>query len=253
MDLADIVNQSEQPPLYIHFQFGTYSEAVHALVHTDVGKDRLDKAQPSGIDLLSLFGIDLCLHLVDQVGLRIHRDGKIPARCGCLAQTARLQGAGGAVFFAGMVDIIGSMAIGLVAGMTGELFALGTAIHLLARIEREVSRREEPWLDVGSLPAVDAILETLLLGKTWIAFAELDVGDVGIDLFLPAYRQAVERMVVAVGSELLALKIGFIFSDGDDVFFALTNIGSMFSWSWLANASAARITWCLESTRAWAL
>ena len=42
VDLADIVNQSEQAPLYIHFQFGTKGETVHALLHTDVGKDRLD-------------------------------------------------------------------------------------------------------------------------------------------------------------------------------------------------------------------
>jgi hypothetical protein len=227
---------------------------VHVFVDTDVGEDGFHDPKSSGIDLLALFGIDLGLHLIDQVRwLRIHRDRKIPAGCGGFAQAARLQRAGGAVFRAGMVDIIGAIAVGLVAGMAGQFFSLGTDIHLLARIEREVSGREETWLGVGSLPAVDAILETLLIGKTWIAFAELDVGDVGIDLFLPAYRQAVERMVVAVGSELLALKIGFIFSDGDDVFFALTNIGSMFSWSWLANASAARITWCLESTRAWAL
>jgi hypothetical protein len=40
MDFADIVYQGEQPPLYIHFQFGAYREAVHVLLHTDVGKDR---------------------------------------------------------------------------------------------------------------------------------------------------------------------------------------------------------------------
>ena len=70
MDFADIVYQSEQPPLYIHFQDGTYSKAVHALVHTDIGKDRLDNAQPAGIDALSLLGIDLGFHLIDQVWLR---------------------------------------------------------------------------------------------------------------------------------------------------------------------------------------
>jgi hypothetical protein len=100
---------------------------------------------------------------------------------------------------------------------------------LFVWIEREVSCREETRLGIGSRPAVDAILETLLLGKTWIAFAELDVGNVGIDLFLPAYRQAVERMIVAVGGELLALEISFIFSDGGDVFFAPSTIGLRFS------------------------
>ena len=79
----------------------------------------------------------------------------------------------------------------------------------------------------GSLPGVDAILETLLTGKARIVFAELDVGDVGIDLFLSADRQTLEGMIVAVGGELPALKIGFIFSDGDDVFFAPSTIGLM--------------------------
>jgi hypothetical protein len=59
VDLADSMDQSKQPPLYIHFQFGTQRKAVHALMHTDVGKDRLDNAQPPGVYLLALFAIDL--------------------------------------------------------------------------------------------------------------------------------------------------------------------------------------------------
>jgi hypothetical protein len=48
VDLADIMDQGEPRtrPLYIHFQFGPEREAVHALVHTDVGKDRLDDTCP---------------------------------------------------------------------------------------------------------------------------------------------------------------------------------------------------------------
>jgi hypothetical protein len=44
VDLADIMDQREPRPrpLYIHFQFGPEREAVHALVYTDIGKDRLD-------------------------------------------------------------------------------------------------------------------------------------------------------------------------------------------------------------------
>ena len=118
-------------------------------MHTDVGKDWLDNTQPSGVDLLSLFGIDLGLHRIDQVWLlRIHLDGEISARCGGFAQTTRLHRTGGAVFRVGMVDIIGSIAVGLVAGMAGQFLALWTAIHLLARIEREVSSGEETWLGV---------------------------------------------------------------------------------------------------------
>ena len=62
---------------------------MHALVDTDVGEDRLDNAEPSGVDLLALIGIDLGLHRIDQGWrLRIHLDGKIPAGCGGFAQTA---------------------------------------------------------------------------------------------------------------------------------------------------------------------
>ena len=70
VDFADIVYQSEQPPLYIHFQFGPQREAVHALLDTDVGKHRLDNTQPSGVDPLALFSIDLGFHLFDQIGMQ---------------------------------------------------------------------------------------------------------------------------------------------------------------------------------------
>ena len=95
--------------------------------------------QPSGVDLLALFGIDLGFHRIDQVQrLRIHRHGKIPARCGGFAQAACLQRAGDAVFRAGMVNIIGAIAVDLVAGMAGQFFSLRTSIHLFVWIEREV-------------------------------------------------------------------------------------------------------------------
>ena len=97
MDFADIVHESEQSPLYIHFQFRAQGEALHALVDTDVGKDRFHDPQASGVDLPSLLAIDPGLHRIDQVqGLGSGGDGKIPARGGGCAQTACLQGAGGA-------------------------------------------------------------------------------------------------------------------------------------------------------------
>jgi hypothetical protein len=104
-------------PLYIYNGFGSQREAVHAFVHTDVGKDRFDNtctpqhrttgrkcrgvsltfchprqtAAGAG-DLLALLGIDLGLHLIDQVGLLcIHWNRKIPARGSGFAQTAPLQ------------------------------------------------------------------------------------------------------------------------------------------------------------------
>ena len=83
----------------------------------------------------------------------------------------------------------------------------------------EVSRGERTWLGVWSLPAVDAILEALLISKARISFAELDVGDVGIDLFIFADRQTVEGMIVTIGGELFALEIGWLFADGDQILF----------------------------------
>lgn len=38
VDLADVVHQGVQPPLYIHFPFRTQREAVHVFVNADVGK-----------------------------------------------------------------------------------------------------------------------------------------------------------------------------------------------------------------------
>ena len=220
VDLADIVDESKQLPLYIHFPFRAQREAMHPLVDTDVGEDRFHDPQSPGINALALFTIDLGLHLVDQVRrLGIHWDGKIPARGGRFAQTPGFHRAGGAVFHTGMVNIIGAIAVGLVAGMTGQFLALRTNIDLLARIEREVSCREETGLGVGSLPAVEALLEASLLGKVRIAFAKLDVGDVGIEPCIFAHNQRIIRMIVAVGGQLLALKIGFLVSEGGDVFF----------------------------------
>jgi len=80
VDLADIVDQSEQPPLYIHFQFRAQGESIHAFLHADIGKDRFNDTQSPGIDLLALRRVNLGFHLVDHVRwLAIHLDRKIPA------------------------------------------------------------------------------------------------------------------------------------------------------------------------------
>ena len=76
---------------------------------------------------------------------------------------------------------------------------------------------------------MNAILETLLIGKARIAFAELDVRDVCIDVFVLAEGERRERVVVAVGGELFFLEEGITFSDGDNVFFAPLIMGSRFS------------------------
>jgi len=108
----------------------------------------------------------------------------------------------------GTVHIIGSIAVGLVAGMTGQFFPLRTTIHLFVWIEREVSGREETWLGIWTLPGVDAILETFLIGKARIACAVLDVGDVSIELFFLADLQAVERVIVTSAPEPIRPKSG---------------------------------------------
>ena len=87
VDLADIVYQSEQTPLYIHFPFRTEREAVHAFLHADVGEDRFNDPQPSAINVLALITIDLGFHRIDQIGgLALNLNRKIAAYSICLLQ-----------------------------------------------------------------------------------------------------------------------------------------------------------------------
>ena len=118
-----------------------------------------------------------------------------------------------------MVDIIGSIAIDLTSGMAGQFFSMRTKINLSGGIEREVSSAERTWLGVRALSAVDAIFEALLIGKARVAFSELDVGDVRVELFIFADRQTIERVIVAVRCQLFALEKGWLFSNGNQVFF----------------------------------
>jgi hypothetical protein len=43
------VYQSEQPPLYIHFSFRAQGEAMHALLHADVRKDRVSTCSTTSL------------------------------------------------------------------------------------------------------------------------------------------------------------------------------------------------------------
>ena len=189
MDLADIVNQSEQYPLYIHFPFGAQGETIHVFMHTDVGEDRLDNGQPPRIDLLARFAVDLGFHQIDQVGLaRVHLNRKIPARSIRLAQTARAQRTGSTVLGAGLVDIISAVTIDLVARVTFQFFSVRTKIDALAFIISKISRAERTGLGICLL----LIFETFLIGKARIALAELEIGNVGVEFFIFADCQAVE-------------------------------------------------------------
>jgi hypothetical protein len=84
------------------------------------------------------------------------------------------QWTGGAVFDASVVDIIGSKAVVLVAGMAGEFFSLRADIDLFSGVEREVCGGEGLGF---TLPSINAIFEALLIGKALISSSELDVGD----------------------------------------------------------------------------
>jgi hypothetical protein len=53
---------------------------------------------------------------------------------------------------------------------------------------------------------VDALFETLLIGKARVAFSESTVGDVRLDLLSLADRQALERMIVAIRSRCFSSK-----------------------------------------------
>jgi hypothetical protein len=123
VDFSNTVHQNEPPPLYIHFAFGAQDEAVHAFMHTDLGEDRLDNAGPPGVNFLTHFAVNLGPHLVNQIRrLAIHLNKKIPARSSGLAQTARPQRTGSAVFGAGVIDVVDAKAVGLIAGVTFQRF-----------------------------------------------------------------------------------------------------------------------------------
>jgi hypothetical protein len=84
---------------------------------TDIGENRLDNGQASGIDLFALRGVYLGLHFIDQVWLvLINPDGEIAARGVWFAQTPGSQGASSTIFLAGLVNVIGTIAIALVGG-----------------------------------------------------------------------------------------------------------------------------------------
>ena len=69
VDFTNIMHESEQLPLYIHLDFRAHGEVIQSFLNSDIGEDRLDNSQTSGIDLFALGGINLGLHLLDQTGL----------------------------------------------------------------------------------------------------------------------------------------------------------------------------------------
>ena len=153
-------------------------------LNTNISKHWLNDAQASGIDLFALGTIYFGFHLVDQVGfVLINLNREIPARCVLFAQALRSQGAGGTIFWTGMINIIQAITVALVAGMAGQFLSLWAEIDLFGGIEREVFCGEGTCVFALSLPGVDAILESLLLSKALVSLAELDIGDISIQAF----------------------------------------------------------------------
>ena len=68
VDFTNIMHESKQLPLYIHLDFRAQGEVVQSFLNSDIGEDRLDNSQTSGIDLFALGSIELGLYLLDQVG-----------------------------------------------------------------------------------------------------------------------------------------------------------------------------------------
>ena len=113
-----------------------------------------------------------------------------------------------------MIDVVGAVTVDLVAGVTGQFLAVRAEIDLPVGVEREIGQGKERRFLLRSLPAMDSILEAFLPGEARVTFAEVNVGDVSVHLFVAADGQAVKRMVVAVGGELFAFEIVGAFADG---------------------------------------
>ena len=65
MQLPDVVHDTEQLPLSVDLVFSSEREAVQSKARGDVAEHRLHRAQPSSVDMSSLWAVDLALHAVD--------------------------------------------------------------------------------------------------------------------------------------------------------------------------------------------
>ena len=180
-------------------------------VNADVRKHRLHNSQLPRVDFFASRAVNFGLHLVQHIRLWFsHLYREIPTRSRWLTQAASPHGAVGAIFGSGMIDVVQAIAVALVAGMQGQFLPLRTEIDLPRVIGFEIFHREGLFAFLLALPAVEAILEALLLGKAPVPLAKLDVGDVSIHPFGPAEGQALKTVIVAVCGQLFALEELFI-------------------------------------------
>lgn len=98
------------------------------------------QAQPTSVDAPAFGTVYFGLHQVEQVGRLVGGgDGEIAACGGRFAQAALPHGTCGAVCGSGVVDVIGAVAVELVAGVEGQLLALKIGLRFASR------RRRRRW------------------------------------------------------------------------------------------------------------
>ena len=131
----------------------------------------------------------------------------------------------GTILRASAIDIIDPVAVGLAACATSQDLSLRTDIDLAESIEAKVRIGELRVFFHGSSSGMNAILESHLLEKAGIPFAELDVGDVGVQLFPLAERQIGQAVIIAVGGELFALKVIGLLANGLHILFGTLQHG----------------------------
>lgn len=166
MDFTNIVDQCKQLPLHIDLGFRAQGKVIQAFLNADIGKDRLDDRQSSGVALFALRRVDLGFHLFDQIGLlTFDFDRQISARCVRLVQTSGSHAAVGTIFLAGAINIIDPVAVALAASTAFQEHALWTQIDLACYVEDKVSTRESLLFRGCWLSGMNAVLESGLFGK----------------------------------------------------------------------------------------
>ena len=114
---------------------------VQAFLDTDIGKDRHDDGQASGIDLFALGGSTLAFTSSIRLGSDSSPNRQVPEGCIGFAQPLRIHGAAGTILLAGVINIIKPVAIALVACMAYQCFALRAEIILFFMHRRRNQRQ----------------------------------------------------------------------------------------------------------------
>ena len=221
LDFTHVVDESEQLPLDIDLGFRTDGEVVPAFLDAEVGKDRREDGQTPGLDLPAFRCVDPRLDGLDQVGMQTaDLDGQKAAGWRGLAQAFGSHRTDRTILPASAINSIDPVAVALAARCAFQDPGLRTDIDLAEGIAAKVCLGELRFSFCGSCFAMNAILEARLLEEAGISFAKLQVRDVGIQLFCLAERQIGQAVIIAVCTELPALKVTGRFANGLHVLFA---------------------------------